>query len=343
LKEPFGICADKRPASLYTIHNRRGMEARISDFGGALVSLFVPDKDGKPRDVVMGFDSLAEYERSAACCGVLVGRSANRIRGARFALDGREYRLAPNEGANSLHSGPDGYEKRLWHAEQAADDSLKLTLFSPDGDQGYPGNLIVCVTYTVTADNVLSIVYGGMADRRTPMNLTNHAYFKLGGQDAATVLDDELMIRADAITAVDETLCPTGEMMDVAGTPFDFRQARKIGRDIGADHPQLRFGNGYDHNFALRHEAGGPDAEAYSPASGIRMRLYTDLPGVQLYTGNGLNSGVRTKGGRFEQPRGAMCLETQFFPDAVHHPEFASPVIEAGRYTEHFARFVFSA
>jgi aldose 1-epimerase len=318
------------------------MEARISDYGGVLVSLLVPDRDRALRDVVMGFDSAAGYEQSKTYCGALVGRSANRIRGSRFMLDGREYRLACNEGANSLHSGPDGYERRLWNVKQTADNSLKLTLFSPDGDQGYPGNLIVSVTYIVSADNALGIVYGGMADSATPFNLTNHAYFKLGGQDSETVLNDELMIRADAVTAVDETLCPTGEIMNVTGTPFDFRKSKKIGRDIGADHPQLRFGGGYDHNFVLRHEAGEPDVEACCEASGICMRLYTDLPGVQLYTGNGLGESEVTKEGRRERQHGAMCLETQFYPDAVNHPEFPSPVIGAGKYTEHFARFAFS-
>jgi len=342
LKKPFGVCVDGKPASLLSIRNAYGMEAYISDFGGTLVSLFVPDREGVQRDVVMGFDTLAGYENNTTFCGTLVGRNANRIRGGRFMLDGQEYHIGQNEGTNNLHSGPDGYDKRLWHAEQTAEDSLKLTLFSPDGDQGYPGNLVVSVTYTVTADNALIIVYGCMADCRTPMNLTNHAYFKLGGQDAATVLDDEMMVRADAVTAVDETLCPTGELMDVTGTPFDFRQSKKIGQDIGADHEQLHFGKGYDHNFVLRHQEGEPDAEVYSPASGIRMRLYTDLPGVQIYTGNFLDGSVKTKGGRTEQMRGAMCLETQFYPDAVNHPEFPSSVIEAGRYTEHFARFAFS-
>ena len=338
----FGTCADGKTASIFTIRNERGMEARISDFGGVLISLFVPDRDGNLRDVAMGFDTLAGYENNPTYCGALVGRNANRIRDARFVMDSKEYRLAQNEGENSLHSGPDGYDRRMWSAEQTAENSLMLTLFSPHGDQGFPGNLVVCVTYTITADNALSIVYSGMTDRRTPMNLTHHAYFKLGGQDAATVLDDELMIRSDAITAVDETLCPTGELMDVTGTPFDFRESKKIGRDIGADHAQLRFGKGYDHNFVLRHQAGEPDVEAYSPASGIRMRLCTDLPGVQLYTGNFLDDSVKTKGGRAEQQRGAMCLETQFYPDAVNHPEFPSPIIEAGKYTEHFARFAFS-
>ena len=339
----IGTCTDGMAATLYTIRNASGMAAHISNYGGLLVGLLVPDRSGVLRDVVMGYDTLAEYERGKIYCGALVGRSANRIRGGRFVLDGEEYRLPQNEGVNNLHSGPDGFDSRLWYAHQTADNSLKLILFSPDGDQGYPGNLIISVTYTVTADNALNILYGGMADHATPLNLTNHAYFKLGGPDAKTVLDDELMIRADAITAVDEQLCPTGELMAVEGTPFDFRISKKIGKDIGADHPQLRFGNGYDHNFVLRHQAGTPDVEAYSEASGIRMRLYTDLPGVQLYTGNGLSERDVTKGGRREQSRGAFCLETQFFPDAVNHPEFASPIIEAAKYTEHFARFSFSA
>ena len=338
-KELFGVCADGRKADLYTISNSSGMTARISDFGGAVVNLYVKDRDGNERDVVLGYDNLAGYEKNACYFGMLIGRSGNRIGGGRFSIDGVEYQLDNNERANHLHGGFAGFDKKLWHAEQT-ENSLKLTLFSPDGDQKYPGNLVACVVYTVTQDNALQIEYSGMSDRKTIFNMTNHAYFNLGGQDEPTILDHVMRIDADAITAIDEGLIPTGELMPVNGTPFDFRSPKKIGRDIGADHAQIKVAGGFDHNYALC--GGSTAAEAFCEASGISMKVATDLPGMQLYTGNFLDENVTMKGSRRANKNRAFCLETQYFPDAVNHANFESPVIEAGQYKEYYTRFEFS-
>lgn len=338
-KEFFGVCADGREASLYTIGNSAGMTARISDFGGVVVNLFVKGKDGSMRDVVLGYDNLADYEKNPCYFGALIGRCGNRIGGARFSIDGVEYVLENNERANQLHGGFQGFDKRLWHAEQT-ENSLKLTLLSPDGDQKYPGNLVVCVVYTVTEDNALHIAYHGMSDRKTIFNMTNHAYFNLGGQDEPNILDHVLRIDSDAITAVDEGLIPTGELMPVDGTPFDFRSPKKIGQDIGAEHTQLKIAGGYDHNYALR--GSGEVAEAFCEASGIVLKVVTDLPGMQLYTGNFLDENVVMKDNRRANKNRAFCLETQYFPDAINQSNFESPVIEAGQCKEYYTRFEFS-
>ncbi len=337
-KEFFGVLAEGREASIYTIGNSSGLTARISDFGGVLVNLYVRDRDGGLRDVVLGYDRLAGYEKNSCYFGALIGRNGNRIGGARFSIDGTEYQLDSNERANQLHGGFEGFDKKLWHAEQT-ENSLKLTLMSADGDQKYPGNLVVCVVYTVTEDNALCIAYRGMADRKTIFNMTNHAYFNLGGQDEHDILDHVLRIDSDAITAVDEALIPTGELMPVTGTPFDFRSPKKIGWDIGADHVQLKIAGGYDHNFALR---SGNAAEAYCETSGIAMKVTTSSPGVQLYTGNFLDENVVMKGESRANKNRAFCLETQYYPDAVNHANFESPVIEAGQCKEYFTRFEFS-
>ena len=338
-KEFFGVCADGRKASIYTIGNSSGLTARISDFGGVVVNLFVRDKDGNERDVVLGYDTLAEYEKNPCYFGALIGRCGNRIGRGRFSIDGTEYQLDNNERVNHLHGGFQGFDKKLWHAEQT-ENSLKLTLLSPDGDQKYPGNLVVCVVYTVTNDNALEIRYRGLSDQKTIFNMTNHAYFNLGGQDEPNILGHVLRIDADAITAIDEGLIPTGELMPVNGTPFDFRTPKKIGRDIGADHAQIKVAGGFDHNYALC--SGSTAAEAFCEASGISMTVYTDLPGIQLYTGNFLDENVGMKGNRRANKNRAFCLEMQYFPDAVNHSNFESPVIEAGQCKEYYTRFEFS-
>lgn len=340
-KKIFGTCADGMKAHIYSIKNSSGMEANISDFGGVLVSLIVKDRNGRKCDVVTGYDTLKEYEADTAYFGALVGRCANRIKGGRFNIDGMEYDVSRNEGKNHLHGGQYGFNKRIWHAEQTAPDTLKLTLFSPDKDQGYPGNLIVCVVYKVTEDNALDIAYSGFSDKKTVFNMTHHAYFMLGGQNEDSILDDFLRIRADAVTEIDNELIPTGRITDVGGTPFDFREMKKIGRDIGAGNTQLIYGNGYDHNFIIKSKNGEPCAEAYCESTGIYMSVYTDLPGLQLYTGNHL-SGMTVKGGRKAERHSAFCLEAQYFPDAVNHAHFAQPVIESGEYRAYSTRYAFS-
>lgn len=337
-REKFGVCKDGNGAYLYTISGH-SLTAKLTDFGAALVSLFVKDKNGSALDVVMGYDTLAQYEADTAYLGVTAGRCANRIAKGVFKLGGKEYRLDCNDGPNHLHGGFCGFGKKLWKAEQTDESSVKFTLLSPDGDQGYPGNLIACVVYAIKGDS-LEISYRGMADGKTVFNLTNHSYFNLAGQGGGDILGHELAINADSVTAIDETLCPTGELMPVAGTPFDFRKAKKIGKDIGSDHIQMKYGKGYDHNFALNH-TGGADAEVFCEESGIIMRVYTDSPGMQFYSGNFLNGGITLKGGRKASYRGGLCLETQFFPDAVNHPSFKSPVIEAGECYGYFTRFEF--
>jgi len=340
-KEKFGICKKGRMAYLYTIRNKMGLSAKISDFGGVMVNLFVKDKKGKLRDIVMGYDTLAEYEVNPTYFGATIGRCANRIKGGTFTMDGIEHKLECNNGVNHLHGGFEGFDKKLWNAEQIAENILKLTLFSPDGDQKYPGNLLVCVIYTITNDNALEITYRGFCDKTTLFNMTNHAYFNLAGQDTDTILDHELRIDANVITAVDENMSITGELMPVEGTPLDFRKTKKIGRNINADHPQIRYVNGFDHNYEINETDGLAAAEAYCEESGICMSMYTDQPGVQLYTGNYLDSSLMIKGNKNATQYRAFCLETQFFPDAINHPNFIRPTIEAGEYIEYSTRYMF--
>lgn len=341
-KEKFGTCKNGRTAYLYTIYNEMGMSARISDFGAVIVNLFVKDKLGVPRDIVMGYDTLAEYEVNTAYFGAAIGRCANRIKGGTFTIDGIVYKLDCNNGINHLHGGFEGFGKKLWNTEQIAENSLKLTLFSPDGDQKYPGNLMVSIIYTITNDNALEITYRGFCDKTTLFNMTNHAYFNLAGQDTDTILGHELCINADTITAVDENMSITGELMSVEGTPLDFRKMKKIGRDIKDDHPQIRYVKGFDHNYALNETHGLAAAEAYCDESGIYMSIYTDQPGIQLYTGNYLDSNLTIKGNKNATQYRAFCLETQFFPDAINYPNFISPTIKAGEYVEHTTRYIFS-
>jgi aldose 1-epimerase len=340
-KEVFGVCKDGRTASLYTIANKNGMTARISDFGGVIVSLLVPDKDGVMTDLVLGFDTLAEYEVNPPYLGAAIGRCGNRIVHGTFTLDDVTYQLECNAGANHLHGGPEGFDKKLWNAVQTAGNSLTLTLLSPDGDQGYPGNLVACVTYTITDDNALVMRYRGMSDKKTIFNMTNHSYFNLAGQESDSILDQELMINAEKMATVDENVSATGDMIDVNGTPFDFRKPKKIGADIRADHTQIKYVGGFDHHFDLN-KNDAPAAQSYCTQTGIGMTMYTDCPGVQLYTGNYLDDGMSLKGGKKANKHCAFCLETQFAPDAVNRPQFDSPVIEAGECSEYETRYVFS-
>jgi len=335
----FGKLKDGRTAHIFTLRNGNGMEAQITDFGGIITKLLVPDKEGKPVDIVLGFDALADYEINPPYFGAIIGRCANRIGGGRFMLDGRAYHLDCNEeGINHLHGGKVGFDKKLWKSEQTSESSLLLTLLSPDGDQGYPGNLLVSVTYTLTEDNVLSIRYRGMSDQRTLMNLTNHAYFNLAGQDADTVYDHWLRIEADEFCEISGEFHMTGKMRSVEGTPLDFRKPKKIGQDINSGYDQLALVGGYDHNYALK-----GTAAAWCEATGIAMTVSTDLPGVHLYTGNALSDDLTLKGGRRCTRHRAFCLETQYYPDAINQPAFESPVLEPGVPAESETRFAFSA
>lgn len=319
-KFPFGTLADGTEVTAFRI--RRGkMCAVVLDYGATLQTLIVSGRAGAV-DVVLGYESAGEYERRAGNLGGTIGRYANRIGGGEFELNGRRYILARNSGPNHLHGGLRGFDRRIWSAE-AGDDQVRFSRLSPDGEEGYPGNLRAAVTYTLTERGLL-ISYDAVSDADTVISLTNHSYFNLAG--GGTALAHELRINAASFTENDENCLPTGRLIPVAGTPFDFRTVKPVGRDIGADNVQLAIGHGYDHNFAL---SGRDAAELYSPESGIAMQITTDMPGVQLYTANFLEH-IPGKHGTLMEPRGAICLETQEFPDAVHHADFPSPVLHAG-------------
>jgi aldose 1-epimerase len=336
-REDFGRTPDGRGVSLYTLTNRRGAEAKIINYGGAVVSLRVPDRRGRLGDVVLGFDDFAGYLAQDFYIGVLVGRYANRIANARFRLNGVEYRLAANNGPHNLHGGPRGFDKVFWEARPAASRAgaaLELTYLSRDGEEGFPGNLSARVVYTLTDRNELRVDYSATTDKDTVVNLTQHSYFNLAGEGAGDVLGHLLTINAARFTPTDSTSIPTGELRAVRGTPFDFTRPTRIGARINADDEQLRFGNGYDHNFVVGGRAGAlrKAAEVYEPTTGRVMEVWTTEPGVQFYTGNYL-AVERGKGGKPYPRRTGFCLETQHYPDSPNRPEFPSVVLrKGGRY-----------
>ena len=336
--ENYGKTAKGDQVKLYTLKNENGMMARIMDYGGTVVELTAPDRDGQFADVVLGFDRLEDYLKVHPFFGVLVGRYANRIGGARFTLDGVEYTLAKNDGENHLHGGVKGFDKVLWTAElidTAHGKSLNLTYESPDGEENYPGDLKVTVNYILTDDNGLRIDYEATTDKRTVVNLTNHAYFNLRGD--GDILDHVVMINADKFTPTDKGLIPTGELRDVEGTPFDFRQPKAVGLRINNPDEQLVFAGGYDHNWVLNKngEKLTLAAEVYEPTTGRVMEVYTTEPGIQFYTGNFLNGSLTGKNGVVYNHRTGFCLETQHFPDSPNKPQFPSVVLSPGeRYTQ---------
>lgn len=319
----------------YTLRNPGGMEVRVLDHGGIILSIRVPDRSGRLDDVVLGFDAPADYVAgNGPYFGALIGRYANRIAHGRFELDGQTYALATNQPPHHLHGGARGFDAVRWDVEPQEDgagESLVLRYTSPDGEEGYPGALAVRVRYTVTADNRLVIDYQATADRATPVNLTQHTYFNLG--PSADILGHVLTIHADRYTPVDDTLIPTGELRDVTGTAFDFRSSRRIGERIQADDPQLRYGAGYDHNYVLDARGGGSlrhAATVYEPVSGRALEVHTTEPGMQLYTGNHLE-GTPGRAGAEYGARAGLALETQHFPDSPNQPGFPSTVLRPGR------------
>ena len=303
----------------------------VTDLGATILELWVPDAEGKQRDVVLGYETLEEYKNNSCYFGAMIGRNANRIAGASFELDGRTVRMDANENGNSLHSGPDGYETRIWKAEKHSEDSITFSLHSPDGDQGFPGALDVCVTYALSEDGTLLITTEGRSDADTVFNPTNHSYFNLNGHASGNVCGQFLTISADAFSEAGEGMIPTGVHLDVSGTAFDFRSPHRIGERIGADEEQLLAAGGYDHNYFISGPEGEmrPAAEVYSEDSGICLRVSSDLPCLQFYAGNGIPEGTG-KGGALYGPRQGFALETQFCPDAVHRPEEQQCVLRAG-------------
>ncbi len=335
-REHFGT-VDGEPVYLYTLKNKNGMEVSITNYGGIVTSIGVPDKNGKLRDVVLGFDTLDKYLAGHPYFGCIAGRYANRIARGQFNLKGEKYQLATNNGPHHLHGGNKGFDKRVWDAkEHAGQDSvsLVLNLTSPDGEEGYPGNLEVRATYTLDNDDALTISYRAVTDQATPVNLTNHSYFNLKGAGNGDVLGHMLWIDADKYTVVDETLIPTGALRDVEGTPMDFRTPTAIGARI----EQVE--GGYDHNYVLN--TGGSMkkiAEASAPESGIKLEVYTSQPGVQFYSGNFLDGSDTGKGGKPYYKHYGFCLETQHFPDSPNQPDFPSTILEPGDVYEHQTRY----
>ena len=324
-----------QPVTLYTLKNRNGMEARIMDFGATVVSLHVADRKGRFDDVALGFDSFDPYPTKSPYFGAIVGRIGNRIAKGKFSLDGKDYELAVNNGENHLHGGKQGFDKRIWTVLSKPTDknpSLTLQLVSPDGEEGYPGELTVTVKYTVTPQNALRIDYTVKTNARTIHNVTNHTYFNLGGKNTSDVLNHRVQINARRYTPVDKGLIPTGELATVKGTPFDFSKPTPIGARIGANNQQIKYGGGYDHNFVLDGESGTlrQAVTVYEPNSGRLMEVWTTEPGVQLYTGNFLDGTLVGHGGKKYLHRGAFCLETQHFPDSIHHANFPSTVLNPG-------------
>lgn len=345
-KAAFGTTADGAAVALYTLTNARGMEARITNYGGFIVALKTPDRAGKLADVVLGFDDATGYLNRNPFFGCIVGRYGNRIAGARFSLNGTEYKLARNSGENHIHGGVKGFDKQVWQAREVARKdgvALELSYLSKDGEEGYPGNLAVTVTYVLSDDNALRIEYAATTDKETVVNLTNHSYFNLAGD--GNVLDHEVMINADRFTAVDSSaLIPTGELRSVAGTALDFRTPTKVGARIDSQEEQMKFGRGYDHNFVVNGQAGKLRlaARASEPTSGRVMEVWTTEPGVQFYTANGMNN-VKGKGGRVYGRYAGLCFETQHFPDSPNKPQFPSTSLKPGQKCQTTTVFKFSA
>lgn len=332
----LGETKNKETVKLYLLENKNGVKAGITDLGAIWINLWTPDRDGNFADVVLGYDTIEALSVNEGHLGAIVGRNANRIGKASFSLQGKTYQLKANNGENNLHSGPDCLEYRMYAAEIASEEPAAVTfsLKSPEGDQGYPGEMDIAVTYQLTDDNALHIRYELAAHSAdTLANFTNHAYFNLGGHASGTILDELLWIDADAITAGGADSIPHGELIQVEGTAFDFRTPKAIGRDINANEQELFYAKGYDHNFCLNHKPfGAPDlvASAVDPKSGRKMDVLTDMPGIQFYAGNCLHPAAAGKDGVHYAPRGGFALETQYYPNAINVPAFAQPVLRAG-------------
>ncbi len=332
VKEKFGTARNGKEVYAFTISNANGMQAKIINFGAILVSLLVPDKDGKPEDVVLGYDSLEEYYGNGSFFGATIGPSANRIGGASFEINGKAYQIDVNDGPNNLHSHMEnGYHKQVWDAVEG-DNSVTLTLEGKDGEMGFPGNKKITMVYSLSEDNALKLAYHVSADADTIVNLTNHTYFNLAGHKAGKIEDHLLQLHAGNYTPVVPGAIPTGEIQPVAGTPMDFTKAKAIGQDINADFEQLKLTLGYDHNFVIDGADGSLKeiAVAEDPKSGRKMKVFTTLPGVQFYAGNCIGEDTGKDNTPYG-PRKGFCLETQYYPDNIHHPNFPQSVFGPGR------------
>jgi aldose 1-epimerase len=342
----FGTTPDGTRVDLYTLTNDQGMEVTITNYGGAITSIQVPDRKGEAGDVVLGYDRLAEYLEYPRFLGALIGRHANRIARGTFSLNGITYQLAQNNGLNHLHGGMRGFDKVIWHAQTkiaTGESVLQLTYLSRDGEEGYPGNLTATVAYTLSSNNELRIGYHATTDKETIVNLTNHSYFNLGSA-SENILTHELMLNAEAFTPIDADLIPTGELRDVHNSPMDFTENMRIGARIHDRYDQLIFADGYDHNFVLRDGEAGLRlaARVYEPASGRIMEVFTTQPGLQFYSGNFLNGSIKGKRGIVYKKHSGFCLETQHFPDSPNHPGFPATVLKPGDEYHQVAVFRFT-
>jgi aldose 1-epimerase len=333
-KKNFEDTIDGKPTDLYVLKNHNGMTAAITNYGGRLVALLVPDKDGKMTDVVVGFNSLEDYAKSTeSYFGATIGRVGNRIAKGEFSLDGKKYTLFKNNGPSTLHGGKKGFQAVVWDASQPNDSTLILTYLSKDMEEGFPGNLNVKVTYSLTGDNGFKCEYEATTDKKTVVNLTNHAFFNLNGEGSGSILNHSVQLFADGYTPVDSTLIPTGKIEPVAGTPFDFTTPATIGSRIEQDNQQLKYGKGYDHNFVLnKTKVNGLKhaATVIGDQSGIVMNIYTEEPGMQFYSGNFMQGKNTFKDGSKDDFRTAFAMETQHFPDAPNQPSFPSIVLNPG-------------
>ena len=344
----FGQTPDGRDVTLFTLINGLGSSVEIMDLGGIIVSLKVPDRDGKISDVVLGLDNPTQYLTESPYFGAIVGRYANRIREGRFSIDGQDYSLAINNGPNALHGGLTGFDKKIWKVEpfEGADYAgLTLTMVSDDGDEGYPGRLNVGVSYRFDDRNTLTVSYNATTDKKTVINLSQHSYFNLSGHSSGSITGHEVTLNASHYTPVDETLIPVGGIVSVDGTPMDFRNSKSIERDINIDHEQLAFGGGYDHNWVLDRESENElelAATVYSPKTGRLLEVTTDQPGIQFYTGNFLDGTIIGKEGATYEARNGFCLETQHFPDSPNQPDFPTTILNPGDVYETTTVFKFS-
>ena len=341
----FKTTVDGAETALYTLRNARGAEVCITNFGARIVSLRVPDKDGNFRDVVLGFDNIQDYINVPSDFGATIGRYANRIGDGRFTLDGKEYDLPKNNFGHCLHGGPKGWQYAVYEATHVSDQSVTLKVVSPDGDQGFPGKVTASVKYTLTNDNRIMMEYSATTDAPTVINMTNHSYFNLAGDPANhSVTEDILYVNSSYYTPVDDTYMTTGEIATVLDTPFDFRSAHAVGRDIAADNEQIRNGNGYDHNWVLdtKGDITKVAVELWCPTTGIDLKVYTDEPGIQIYSGNFLDGTVIGKKGVTYLQRRGICLETQKYPDTPNKPEWPSAVLRPGETYHSHCIFAFS-
>lgn len=340
----YGRTKDNEEVFMYTIKNDSNMEVDIINYGGIIVSIRVPDRDGNIDDVVLGYDSLESYENGDKYFGALIGRCSNRIKHGNFKLNGKEYNLAVNNGNNHLHGGIKGFDKVVWDAKIVEENKLKLSYLSKDGEENYPGNLKVNVYYSLNDNNELKIEYHATTDKDTLVNLTNHSYFNLGGQAVDNILNEEILINADKFTVTDDESIPTGELRDVSNTPMDFRELKVIGENIDSTYEQIKFANGYDHNWMLNSKGDLAilSAKVIDKISGRTMEMYTTSEGVQFYTANFLDGTDIGKCGRVYNKRSGLCLEAQFIPDSINHNNFNSCILKKDEEYRHITIYKFN-